>query len=84
LIWHPVGRSATDKNQWIILKARDDKSKSVQRWRPVSFIGPNKLVLMRVFKEMGIKLQPSAKRAVTSFPDRFLDWRDQYLTPPPG
>ena len=54
------------------------------RWRSVSFVGSNKLVLMGVFKEMGIKLQPSAKRAVTSFPDRFLDWRDQYLTPPPG
>ena len=73
-----------DNNQWIILKARDDKSKRAQRWRAVSFIGSNKLVLMRVFKEKGINLQPSAKRAVTSFPDRFLDWRDQHTAPPPG
>ena len=71
-----------DKNQWIVLKARGDKSKSAQRWRAVSFIGSNKLVLMRVLKEKGINPQPSAKKALTSFPDRFLDWRDQYLTPP--
>ena len=71
-----------DNNQWIVLKARGDKSKSVQRWRPVSFIGSNKLVPMGVFREKGIDLHPSAEKAVTSLPDRFLDWRDQYLTPP--
>ena len=73
-----------DNNQWIVVKARGDKSKGEQRWRPVSFVGSNKLVLMRVFREKGINLHPSAKKAVTSFPARFLDWRDQYLTPPPG
>ena len=54
----------------------------MQRWRAVSFIESNKLVLMRVFREKGIDLHPSAEKAVTSFPDRFLDWRDQHLTPP--
>ena len=63
---------------------RGDKSKGEQRWRPVSFIESNKLVLMRIFREKGIDLHPSAEKAVTSFPDRFLDWRDQYLTPPPS
>ena len=71
-----------DNNQSITLQARDDKSKSVQRWRAVSFTASNKLVLMRVFKEMGINLQPSTKKALTSFPDRFLDWRGQHMTPP--
>ena len=47
-----------DNNQWIVLKARGDKSKSVQRWRPVSFVGPNKLVLMRVFREKCIQPPP--------------------------
>ena len=43
-----------DNNQWIVLKARADKSKGEQRWRPVSFVGSNKLVLMRTFREKGI------------------------------
>ena len=39
-----------DNNQWIVLKARDDNSKKGQRWRAVSFIGSNKLVLMRTLR----------------------------------
>ena len=73
-----------DNNQWIVLQARGDNAEKAQRWRPVSFIGSNKLVLMRVLKEKGITLQPSAKKALTSFPDRFLDWRDQHTAPPPA
>jgi hypothetical protein len=73
-----------DKNRWIILKTRDDKRENRQSWRSVSFVGSNKLVLMRLFRDKGIDLHPSAKKALASFPDRFLDWRDQYLTPPPG
>ena len=71
-----------DDNQWIVLKARGDKSKSVQRWRAVSFIESNKLVLIGVFREKGIDLHPSAEMAVTSFSDCFLDWRAHHLTPP--
>ena len=73
-----------DNNQGIVLKTRVEKRNNRQPWEAVSFIGSNKLALMRVFMEKGINLHPSAKKAVTSLSDRFLDWRDQHLTPPPG
>ena len=73
-----------DGNQWTILQARGDNAKNRQSWRSVSFIGSNKLVLMRILKEKGINPKPSAKKALGSFPDHFLDWRDQHTAPPPG
>ena len=57
-----------DKNQWIVLKARGDKRENHQSWRSVSFVGSNKLALMRIFREKGIGLHPSAKKALASFP----------------
>ena len=70
------------RNQWIVLQARGDNTKSAQRWRSVSLFGSNKLALMRMLKKKVINHQLSAKKALASVPDHFLDWRDQYLTPP--
>ena len=71
-----------DDNQWIILRRRNLGRQ--RGWKPVSFIGGKKTTLLRVLREKGVVLNPEAQASLELFPDRFLDWRDQPMTPPPG
>ena len=69
-----------DKNQWIVLRSRNLRTQ--RGWKAVSFIGLKKTTLLSVLLEKGVELNPAAQANLELFPDRFLDWRDQYLTPP--
>ncbi len=71
-----------DRNQWVLAKlekyrAQGDLRHPAVRWRGISFIGSSKTVLHRVVREKGIKVDPEAARVIETWPERFLDWRDQ-------
>ena len=69
-----------DKNQWIVMSRRNLRTQC--GWKAVSFIGCKKSTLLRVLREKGVELYPEAQASLELFPEGFLDWRDQYLTPP--
>lgn len=67
-----------DQNQWIVLRSRKRQDKSY--YQPLSFIGSNKTVLLRVLREKGIQPTPDALAELDALPERFLDWRDTIFT----
>lgn len=69
-----------DRNQWIVMRAKSDKSKPGQGWRAIAFVASTRAVLMRVLREKGAEVAPEARVAVDSLPETFLEWlavRDQ-------
>ena len=69
-----------DRNQWIVMQAKSDKSKPGQGWRVIAFVGSTRAVLVRVLREKGAEVAPEARVAVDSLPNTFLEWlaaRDQ-------
>ncbi len=63
-----------DQNQWIVMRAKSDKSKPGQGWRAIAFVGSTRAVLRRVLREKGAEVAPGARAAVDSFPETFLEW----------
>ena len=63
-----------DQNQWIVMRAKSDKSKPGQGWRAIAFVGSTRAVLVRVLREKGAKVASNARAAVDSFPETFLEW----------
>ncbi len=63
-----------DRNQWILLQAKSDKSKPGQRWRAIAFVASTRAVLMRILREKGVEIAPDARVAVDSLPETFLEW----------
>ena len=62
-----------DSAQWILMRAKSDKSKSGQAWRAIAFVGSTKAVLMRVLREKGVEIAPGARAAVDTLPATFLE-----------
>ncbi len=63
-----------DRNQWVVMRAKSDRSKPEQRWRAIAFVGSTRAVLMRVLRETGAEIAPDARVAVDSLPETFLEW----------
>ncbi len=63
-----------DRNQWIVMRAKADKSKPRQGWRAIAFVGSTRAVLMRVLREKGAEIAPDARVTVDSLPETFLEW----------
>ena len=63
-----------DRNQWIVMQAKSDKSKPGQGWRAIAFQGSTRAVLVRVLREKGAEIAPDARVAVDSLPETFLEW----------
>ncbi len=63
-----------DRNQWIVMRAKSDKSNPRQGWRAIAFVGSTRAVLMRVLREKGAEIAPDARVAVDSLPETFLEW----------
>lgn len=63
-----------DRNQWIVMQAKSDKSKPGQGWRATAFVGSTRAVLMRILREKGAEIAPDARVAVDSLPETFLEW----------
>ena len=63
-----------DRNQWIVMRAKSDKSKPGQGWRAIAFVASTKAVLMRVLREKGAEITPDARAALDSLPDTFMEW----------
>ena len=49
---------------------------------PSASIDGKKTTLLRVLREKSVELYPEAQASLDLMPEGFLDWRDQYLTPP--
>ena len=65
-----------DTQQWMVLRAKIYRA-GVE-WRPVSFIGSTKTVLLLTLREIGVTPTPRGQAALDALPDRFLDWRHEY------
>ncbi len=63
-----------DRNQWVVMRAKSDRSKPGQRWRSIAFVGSTRAVLVRVLREKGAEVAPDARVAVDSLPETFLEW----------
>ena len=63
-----------DRNQWIVMRAKSDKSKPRRGWRTIAFVGSTRAVLVRVLREKGAEIAPDARVAVDSPPETFLEW----------
>ena len=63
-----------DRNQWIVMQAKTDRSKTGQCWRAIAFVGSTRAVLVRVLRELGAEVAPDARVAVDSLPETFLEW----------
>ncbi len=63
-----------DRNQWVVMRAKSDKSKLRQGWRAIAFVGSTRAVLVRVLRELGAEVAPDARVAVDSLPETFLEW----------
>ena len=63
-----------DRNQWIVMRSKSDRSKPRQGWRAIAFVGSTRAVLMRVLRENGAEIAPDARVAVDSLPETFLEW----------
>ena len=63
-----------DRNQWIVMRSKSDRSKPGQRWRAVAFVGSTRAVLKRVLREKGAEIAPDARVAVDSLPETLLEW----------
>ncbi len=63
-----------DRNQWIVMRSKSDKSKPRQGWRSIAFVWSTRAVLMRVLRKKGAEVAPNARVAVDSFPETFLEW----------
>jgi|TARA_B100000315_G_scaffold249228_1_gene280126 hypothetical protein len=63
-----------DNQQWLICRRKMDKG--TVKWRPVSFIGSTRAVLISVLGQKGIIPTPEVRTLLTALPERFLDWRD--------
>jgi len=71
-----------DPHQWMLAtgpgRPQDAPNKAAgARYRPVSYIGGQKAVLLRCAREKSAPVTPEAMRIIDTWPDRFLDWRDQ-------
>ena len=72
---------ATDGLQWIVQKAKKDRSKAGGLdWRGVSFVASNKATLMRVLRERGAAIDPDALEHLRRLPETFREWASE----PPG
>ncbi len=83
-------RLAYDSNQWVLQKARLRKTPrpsqtsrsgrfevapdSVLDWRGVSFVGSEKRILRRLFREKGISLTAEAQARLEALPEQFMDF----------
>ena len=63
-----------DREQWIVLRGHNHKG--AIKWNADSFVGGNKRLLNRIFREKGITLTPEAEKSLKRLPDTFLQWRD--------
>jgi len=66
LLLSPKLGVGADSEQWIVLTYR------APRWRPVSFVGSTKAVLLQCLREKGADIAPNA---LDSLPDTFQAWR---------
>ena len=65
-----------DRNQWIVMQVKSDKSKPGQRWRAIAFVGSTRAVLMRILREKGAEVAPTPALLWTAFLRRFWNgWR---------
>ena len=69
---------SADRKQWILNKAKNWRG--TIKWQPVSFVGSDKAVLMRVMKEKGLQVPTDASATVNRFfavgGESFLEWRE--------
>ncbi len=63
-----------DQIQWIVMRAKSDKSKPRHGWRSIAFVWSTRAVLTRILREKGVEIAPDARVAVDSFPETFLEW----------
>ncbi len=63
-----------DRNQWIVMRSKSDRSKPGQGWRAIAFVGSTRAVLVRALREQGAEIAPDARVAVDSLPETFLEW----------
>ncbi len=63
-----------DRNQWIVMRAKTDRTKAGQGWRAIAFVGSTKAVLMRVLQEKGAEVDPDARAALDSLSETFREW----------
>ena len=63
-----------DHLQWIVMRAKTDKRKEGQSWRPIAFVVSSRAVLMRVLEEKDAEVTPEARAALDSLPDTFREW----------
>ena len=62
-----------DSEQWMIMKAKTVKG--ARQWRPVKFIGSDKLVLLAWLGRLGVTPNPRAAELLGQLPTAFLDWK---------
>jgi hypothetical protein len=62
---------SADNLQWILEQYRSPN------WRGVAYIASNKAVLMRVVREKGVDITPTAKDALNHLPDTFREWKNE-------
>lgn len=64
-----------DDNQWMLMKAR--KLRSERKWHPLGYVGGRKATLERLTAEKGASITSEAQAVLNTWPEYFLEWRDQ-------
>ena len=65
----PRWRIVADDLQWIVQKYNSPK------WRAISFVGSNKVVLRRVLAEERADIGPEGQAALDALPATFKEWK---------
>ena len=66
-----------DSQQWIIIRVTEPE-KRTRAYRPIAFIGCTKSALIRSMQRKNIEPTTEALAKINAWPEKFLDWRDQY------
>ena len=71
-----------DRNQWMVAKWMRSRSPEIGKegyWKPLSYVGSTKTVLLRCCRENGAPVTPQAKAVIDTWPKKFLEWRDRQI-----